>query len=111
MEALIVGAIIIGIFIYNGTIDKKKFMIDNEKYLQAFREEDYTFLVFAKYVEENQPLAVVCGHIHEGVGMEKIGETLVINPGSLGEAGSYAQMEIEKEGEFWQIKDAKICKL
>lgn len=52
MEALIVGAIIIGIFIYNGTIDKKKFMIDNEKYLQAFREEDYTFLVFAKYGEE-----------------------------------------------------------
>ncbi len=65
----------------------------------------------AKYIEENQPLAVVCGHIHEGAGMEKIGETLVINPGSLGEAGSYAQMEIEKEGEFWQIKDAKICKL
>ena len=52
MEALIVGAIIIGIFIYNGTIDKKKFMIDNEKYLQAFREEDYTFLVFANYGEE-----------------------------------------------------------
>lgn len=67
--------------------------------------------LFAKYIEENQPLAVICGHIHEGVGMEKIGETLVINPGSLGEAGSYAQMEIEKEGEFWQIKDAKICKI
>ena len=67
--------------------------------------------LFAKYIEENQPLAVVCGHIHEGVGMEKIGETLVINPGSLGEAGSYAHMEIEKEGEFWKIKDAKICKL
>ena len=45
MEALIVGAIIIGILIYNDTIDKKKFMIDNEKYLQALREEDYTFLV------------------------------------------------------------------
>ena len=67
--------------------------------------------LFARYIEENQPLAVVCGHIHEGAGMEKIGETLVINPGSLGEAGSYALMEIEKEGEFWQIKDAKICKL
>ena len=67
--------------------------------------------LFAKYIEENQPLAVVCGHIHEGAGMEKIGETLVINPGSLGEAGSYAQMEIEKEGEFWQIKDVKICKI
>lgn len=67
--------------------------------------------LFTNYIEENQPLAVICGHIHEGVGMEKIGETLVINPGSLGEAGSYAQMEIVKDGEFWQIKDAKICKI
>ena len=52
MEALIVGAIIIGILFYNGTIDKKKFMIDNEKYLQALREDDYTFLVYAKYGED-----------------------------------------------------------
>ena len=52
MEALIVGAIILGIFFYNNTIDKKKFLIDNEKYLQIFREEDYTFLVYAKYGED-----------------------------------------------------------
>ena len=52
MEALIVGAIIIGILFYNGTIDKKKFMIDNEKYLQVLREDDYTFLVYAKYGED-----------------------------------------------------------
>ncbi|MDD5888684.1 MAG: hypothetical protein PUC82_04270 [bacterium] len=52
MEALVVGAIILGIFFYNNTIDKKKFLIDNEKYLQVFREEDYTFLVYAKYGED-----------------------------------------------------------
>lgn len=52
MEALIVGAIVLGIFFYNNTIDKKKFLIDNEKYLQVFREEDYTFLVYAKYGED-----------------------------------------------------------
>lgn len=52
MEALVVGAIILGIFFYNNTIDKKKFLIDNEKYLQAFREDDYTFLVYAKYGED-----------------------------------------------------------
>lgn len=52
MEALLVGAIILGIFFYNNTIDKRKFMIDNEKYLQAFREGDYTFLVYAKYGED-----------------------------------------------------------
>lgn len=52
MEALVVGAIILGVFFYNNTIDKKKFLIDNEKYLQVFREDDYTFLVYAKYGEE-----------------------------------------------------------
>ena len=52
MESLLVGAIILGIFFYNNTIDKRKFMIDNEKYLQAFREADYTFLVYAKYGED-----------------------------------------------------------
>ncbi len=52
MEAILAGAIILGIFFYNNTIDKKKFLIDNEKYLQAFREDDYTFLVYAKYGED-----------------------------------------------------------
>lgn len=67
--------------------------------------------LFAKFIEENQPLAVICGHVHEGRGIEKIGETLVINPGSVGEAETYAELEIQKEGEFWQIKDAKLCNL
>lgn len=52
MEALIVGFILIGILVYNNTIDKTKFLIDNEKYLQIFREEDYTFLIYAKYGED-----------------------------------------------------------
>lgn len=52
MEALLAGAIILGIFFYNNIIDKKKFLIDNEKYLQVFREDDYTFLVYAKYGED-----------------------------------------------------------
>ncbi len=33
-------------------------------------------------VEEFQPVASLHGHIHEGRGVTKIGETLVINPGS-----------------------------
>ena len=50
MEVIVVGAIILFIFIYNGTIDKDKFLADNERYFQIFREEDYTFLVYAKYI-------------------------------------------------------------
>ncbi len=52
MEIILIGAIIIYILIYNNTIDKNKFLADNEQYMQVFREEDYTFLVYAKYGED-----------------------------------------------------------
>jgi hypothetical protein len=52
MEILIVAAIIIFVLVYNNTIDKNKFFADNEKLLEMFREEDYTFLVAARYGEE-----------------------------------------------------------
>ena len=52
MEILIVGAIIIFILIYNNTIDKDKFFADNQKYLEVFKEDDYQFLVYAKYGED-----------------------------------------------------------
>ena len=51
MEVLIVGAIIMFILVYNNTINKDKFFADNQKYLEAFKEEDYQFLVYAKYGE------------------------------------------------------------
>ena len=52
MEVLVVGAIIIFILIYNNTIDKDKFFADNQKYLEAFKEDDYQFLVYARYGED-----------------------------------------------------------
>ena len=52
MEILIVGAIIMFILVYNNTIDKDKFFADNQKYLEAFKEDDYQFLVYAKYGED-----------------------------------------------------------
>lgn len=52
MEILIIGAILLFIFVYNNTIDKNKFFADNEKYLQAFKEQDYEFLVYARYGED-----------------------------------------------------------
>ena len=52
MEVLVVGAIIMFILIYNNTIDKDKFFADNQKYLEAFKEDDYQFLVYAKYGED-----------------------------------------------------------
>ena len=52
MEILIVGAIIIFVLIYNNTIDKDKFFADNQKYLEALKEDDYQFLVYARYGED-----------------------------------------------------------
>ena len=52
MEILIVGAIIMFILIYNNTIDKDKFFADNQKYFEALKEEDYQFLVYARYGED-----------------------------------------------------------
>lgn len=52
MEILLVGAIIIFVLIYNNTIDKDKFFADNQKYLEAFKEDDYQFLVYARYGED-----------------------------------------------------------
>ena len=52
MEILIVGAIIMFVLIYNKTIDREKFFADNQKYLEAFKEEDYQFLVYARYGED-----------------------------------------------------------
>lgn len=63
-----------------------------------------------KFVEEVQPLLVVTGHIHESAGIDKIGETTVINPGALLE-GKYAVAEIEKSEEKWTVKSARLCSL
>ena len=52
MEIIVIGAIFIFILIYNNTIDKDKLYADNQKYFEALREDDYNFLVYAKYGEE-----------------------------------------------------------
>jgi Icc-related predicted phosphoesterase len=33
------------------------------------------------FIEKYQPLACITGHIHEGIGIDKIGRTQIINPG------------------------------
>jgi len=48
------------------------------------------------FVDEHQPDLVVCGHIHEARGVERIGRTLVVNCGS-GAAGYYAVLELGQQ--------------
>lgn len=64
---------------------------------------------FTDYIKEKQPLCVVCGHIHEGVGIEKIGDTTVINPGSLGEKGTFVWLEVEKSSDGnWKVLNTEL---
>lgn len=65
--------------------------------------------LFTEYIKEHQPVCVICGHIHEGVGTEKIGNTLVINPGSFGEKGTYCALTLNQDDEGkWSVKSAEI---
>lgn len=54
-----------------------------------------------EFIEKNQPDICLCGHIHEGRGMDRIGKTLVINPGMLADGGyvilRYAQGQLAAE--------------
>lgn len=49
------------------------------------------------FIEQRQPLICFTGHIHEGVGVDQIGQTSIINPGPLSE-GNYAYAEVTKAG-------------
>lgn len=50
-----------------------------------------------EYIENHQPLICFTGHIHEGVGVDQIGKTRIINPGPLAE-GNYAYAEVSVDG-------------
>ena len=49
-----------------------------------------------EFIEKYQPDYCLCGHIHEGVGVDKIGATVVANPGAFLE-GYYGILDTEKK--------------
>lgn len=55
IEVLIVAIIIVFYMIYTNKIDRKKFVEDNKKYFEMLKEEDFEFLVKAKYGDKVDP--------------------------------------------------------
>ncbi len=49
------------------------------------------------FIERHQPLICFCGHIHEGVGIDEIFSTRIVNPGPLF-LGHYAYAEVTERG-------------
>ena len=47
-----------------------------------------------EYIEASQPDIVLCGHIHEARGIDRIGKTIVINPGPFPK--HYVVIDIDK---------------
>lgn len=63
------------------------------------------------FIEKTKPLAVVTAHIHEAVAIDKVGGTTIINPGSLGNAGAYAVMTIEKVDGAPKVVSAELKRI
>ena len=59
-----------------------------------------------RFVEEVRPLAVLCGHVHESRGIDRIGSTVIVNPGPFFD-GYYAIVSINDDG----VVNAELNKL
>lgn len=49
-----------------------------------------------EFVERTKPVIAVSGHVHEAIGVDKIGETTVLNPGPFRD-GSYAYILLDDD--------------
>ena len=60
-----------------------------------------------RFIERSDAIVCMTGHIHESHGIEKIGKTLVVNPGAAGD-GRYAVIEIVDRSASAELKTAPI---
>ena len=57
-----------------------------------------------RIIDRYQPFIAIGGHIHENPGKDKLGKTIVVNPG-YGKKGQFAVIDInEKNGKIREIE-------
>jgi hypothetical protein len=56
-----------------------------------------------RFLESNQPVLALSGHIHDAPGVDHIGKTTLVNPGPL-RNGSYACIEITETGHINKVE-------
>jgi Icc-related predicted phosphoesterase len=61
----------------------------------AFIGEHVGSLKLREFIERERPNLVLCGHIHESAGVDKINSTVVVNPGPARD-GHYAIVDTDK---------------
>ena len=59
------------------------------------------------FIEAHQPMVCFTGHVHEGHGIDRIGDTQIINPGPLWRGDQYAYAEING-GQVTRLEIRKI---
>lgn len=83
---------------YNTKLDIVK---DKKSYAHGKHLGSY---IARKFCEKYQPLICVGGHVHEGVGKDKIRKTILINPGF----GENAQVLIDVDEKIGMVKSIKF---
>lgn len=91
------------IFISHNIPYNTKLDVGKDKNSYAYKKHLGSWIA-RKFCEKYQPLICVGGHVHEGKGKDKIGKTLVINPGF----GKDAQVLIDVDEEKGKVRSVKF---
>lgn len=67
----------------------------------------YGSKLIRRIIEKYQPTLYIGGHIHEGIGMDKLGKSILLNPGSAKE-GRFAIINFNEKTEKFNVKLKKI---
>jgi Icc-related predicted phosphoesterase len=93
------------IFISHNTPYKTKLDLIKNRKSYAYKKH-LGSSVARQFCVRHKPLLCICGHIHEGMGKDKIGKTMLINPGF----GEKAQVLIQIDEEKRKVKIVRFLK-